>query len=498
MKKLFFYAVAAAGLLTACSSNDDVVATGTGGENPDSPQAIKIGVSSVAAQVGTRGTGTVGGVYNGEEVITPNNWAGQKVNVYMFEKNSLTLATDGTNPLYKNAVLTTPTTGSTGEADYHNPNDDSETLYKYYPPTGTFDFWGYRLDGAEQTNKVVESENAYTIDFTIEGSQDVMRAKATNNEVKDANGTVVETVSDDIVYSAKAARKGLHPDLEFEHLLTRFTFNIIGGTPDACPITKNDGSIDGTSAVKIESIELTSKTNGTLTIAHTGDVENYITWKHNENETATDGSTTGVNLSKGKDEDGNTIAEFYPYLKLQQRSLKEVEKEEAWNETDEKPNEGYTYTSKTDDEGTTVIKYYKLDEFDENAPLEDFSGAIPDVCEYGKTSSNPKSIGEALLVSPNESLHKLRIRVSQKVLKHAVEDPATATEDDYEIKKNTMELDLLAENVMLNETTNADLKVFAPATSYNVNITVFSFERVKVNTTLKPWQDGGFISISGE
>lgn len=82
MKKMFFFALAAAGMLTACS-NDDTL--GGNGEQNVSEQQIRLGVAS--SKVQTRGTGTVGGMTDAENV-----WAGQTLWVYMLQKGSMDLA----------------------------------------------------------------------------------------------------------------------------------------------------------------------------------------------------------------------------------------------------------------------------------------------------------------------------------------------------------------------------------------------------------------------
>lgn len=60
MKKMFFFALAAAGMLTACSNEDTL---GGNGEQNVSEQQIRLGVAS--SKVQTRGTGTVGGMISG-------------------------------------------------------------------------------------------------------------------------------------------------------------------------------------------------------------------------------------------------------------------------------------------------------------------------------------------------------------------------------------------------------------------------------------------------
>lgn len=462
MKKLFFYAAAAVGMLSACSSNDDF--TAANGEN-DGREAIKIGVSSIAAQVGTRGTGTVGGVYDGETEVTPNKWAGQKINVYMFEKGTLDLAIGNGNELYNNAEMTTPVGEVTGEADLAGKD------FKYYPPVGAFDFWGYRLDGANGTNEpaadATENPTNMNVDFTIDGTQDVMRAKAEYTEPETGYpGTVTEAD----IYSAKAARQDIQPELVFSHLLTRFTFQIKGGNKSSCPeeVTtpgENEGdpevtTIDPTTAVTIKSVELTSRTNGNLIVAHTGDAPEagYITWKEDEATTGdnTDNPTDGVNTADGK---------FLPYLMLKQRATKEI---------DDPDNKG---------EKITVN--------DENADLVAMTDQIPNVWKDDKCEA--KTIGEALLVSPELDEYTVRVVVEQKVLKHAITEGAEATDDDYEVKTNTIELPIKPADVVKGDVTG--IEKFLAGTSYNVIITVYGFERIVINTTLTPWQDGGNVEI---
>lgn len=96
MKKMFFFALAAAGMLTACSNEDTL---GGNGEQNVSEQQIRLGVAS--SKVQTRGTGTVGGMTD-----TENVWAGQTLWVYMLQKGSMELA------LYKS-----PAVGATAAAE---------------------------------------------------------------------------------------------------------------------------------------------------------------------------------------------------------------------------------------------------------------------------------------------------------------------------------------------------------------------------------------------
>ena len=265
MKKLFLMgAVASLGLLASCSSDDDL---STGGNGKDGLQQIKIGMG-VQANVATRGTGTVGAV--GAE---NNTWAKQTVNVYMLNKGTLDVAMFGTDPIYENTVLTTPTDNASGIAS--ELDEHGVAQYKYYPTTKTaFDFWGYRLDDADVTaagdqdgsataaaiksGKFVPytSEDSLLIGFQIDGTQDIMAGKAvpTEEEMNKCGG-------EENIYSAFAARRDVQPNIKFEHLLSRLNFQVLAGA---------ESTTDANTGVKVTGITVKSKATGKLVIAYKG------------------------------------------------------------------------------------------------------------------------------------------------------------------------------------------------------------------------------------
>ena len=257
-------AVASLGLLASCSSDDDL---STGGNGKDGLQQIKIGMG-VQANVATRGTGTVGAV--GEK---DNTWAKQTVNVYMLNKGTLDVAMFGTDPIYENTVLTTPTDNASGIAS--ELDEHGVAQYKYYPTTKTaFDFWGYRLDDAVNTaagdqdgsataaaiksGKFVPytSEDSLLIGFQIDGTQDIMAGKAvpTEEEMNKCGG-------EENIYSAFAARRDVQPNIKFEHLLSRLNFQVLAGA---------ESTTDANTGVKVTGITVKSKATGKLVIAYKG------------------------------------------------------------------------------------------------------------------------------------------------------------------------------------------------------------------------------------
>lgn len=271
MKKMFLFALAAAGMLTACS-NDDTL--GGNGEQNVSEQQIRLGVAS--SKVLTRGTGTVGGMTDAENV-----WAGQTLWVYMLQKGSMDLAyykapavggvATPDVEVFNNKKFTAPDAANNTKSGLATTADGT---IAYYPVSGNYDFWGYRVDDAagatpvvktvDDTGAAVEANVATkrVVDITIDGSQDIMAGKAvpSTDEV-----TKLGNYADNF-YSAYAARKGVQPNITFNHLLTRFTFEVRAGSKATAGLPAGGN----TDAVKVTGVSVDSKTTGTLTVAYTG------------------------------------------------------------------------------------------------------------------------------------------------------------------------------------------------------------------------------------
>lgn len=417
-------AVASLGLLASCSSDDDL---STGGNGKDGLQQIKIGMG-VQANVATRGTGTVGAVGEKE-----NTWAKQTVNVYMLNKGTLDLAMFGDDPIYENTVLTTPADNASGIATEF-VNDVPQ--YKYYPTTKTaFDFWGYRLDDANDTtatnqegsataaaienNKFVPYTNgdSLLIGFKIDGTQDIMAGKAvpTEEDIRKCDGEAN-------IYSAFAARRDVQPKIKFEHLLSRLNFQVLDG--------KKTETTDPDKAVKVTGITVKSKATGKLVIAYQG------------------AETTFENVSDqlivDKDADSEKDAALLKELKVKQRA-----------------------------EGAPLTQN-----------LEDLTPVTP---KWNNGMAMATQVGEALLAIPADK-YEITINLKQKV--QVKGDKGTPQEGDFEEKEYTYEADL-------KNTVNPE-KGFEPGYSYNVTITVYGLSEIQITTTLIPWKDGGNIEMNPE
>lgn len=274
MKKMFFFALAAAGMLTACSNEDTL------GGNDDqnvSEQQIRLGVAS--SKVQTRGTGTVGGMTEDE-----NKWAGQTLWVYMLQKGSMELgyyktpadaagAAVGT-AVFDNKEFKAP---NTAESTVSGLATTADGTIAYYPVSGNYDFWGYRVDDAvagtpdvklvDDTDNEVAADQATkrVVDIVINGSQDIMAGKATPS----ADEVTKLGNYGDNFYSAYAARKGVQPNITFNHLLTRFTFEVRAGSK----ATAGAGASGNTEAVRVQGVSVESLTDGKLTVAYKGETK---------------------------------------------------------------------------------------------------------------------------------------------------------------------------------------------------------------------------------
>lgn len=283
MKKYFiFAAVAAAGLLTSCSSSDDVAANE--GQLPQYAEGeqvpIILGATARADVDVTKGTGTVGDLAAN---TASNVWGGQHVWVYMMEKGSLNLAKENANDtkgIYENTEMRTPNpsvdiTGAARELVAVD-NNGMYQQYRYYPMTGNFDFWAYHIDDAGTDNgkpAPVVGDDDVTVPFEIDGTQDLMVAHAWPTPAE------ATALGNNDFYSAKAARANLQPNLTFQHLLTRLQFVVKGGNQKTCGWvdTNNDGDLDAVptagyyTGIFVKSIEVISRNTGEIVAAYKRD-----------------------------------------------------------------------------------------------------------------------------------------------------------------------------------------------------------------------------------
>lgn len=257
-KQLFIIQViATAALACSCSSDDNFTAEGMGNDIQTvvdtAPMPILLGVSPNSIEV-TRGTGTVGDI----EGEATNVWKGEKINVLMLNQGKMTPTQFEGVDICDDDTFALPVGNASGVA---TPVDGK---FRYFPATGCSDFWAYRLDDATNV-ELTQTSSAWKATFQIDGSQDIMVAKAVPSTA-DLNKLGKNKKS--WYYSAYSAHHNVNPNFTFRHLLTRLTFTVT-------PVT------DIAVGIQVDSIKVLTYTKGVLTVAATDDVageKQVIAW----------------------------------------------------------------------------------------------------------------------------------------------------------------------------------------------------------------------------
>lgn len=219
MKKSYFGVLTLSALMMTSCSQDSVYV----GEDPDAGGQVidNVEMSTMPIQFSspmpkTKGTGTV------DNVDGTVDWGERTVRVYAVEKGTMPtdLTVRATAPLLSGVDIR-PADAVDGVITVK----DTETYY--YPRKGAFDFYGFYSDDAvagplKDAVTYDAGKQSYYAPFTIDGTQDLMMAKAApNQEVTDYN--------QDLLFSAQSARDGYRPKLTLEHQLARLSFYVIWG-----------------------------------------------------------------------------------------------------------------------------------------------------------------------------------------------------------------------------------------------------------------------------
>lgn len=245
MKKLFFYAAAALAMLASCQKTE-INESPSNQIDDTKAVAMQLNVNSPSFEV----TKTKAAV---------DEWNNTTVYIYGLQRGVKGVVATGEDKYDFDDILidayeATVVDESTPLEIYQNPDEDdpSKKAPYFYAEGETYDFFGYHL-GDLTAGTVTAANDEISFSVTITGQQDLMVAAADKaNDIKDDQSTDGVTESD--VYSAWAARRGVHPTLVFKHALTRFNFIVRG---------MND---------KAENLQITGismpnlKTTGTLTV----------------------------------------------------------------------------------------------------------------------------------------------------------------------------------------------------------------------------------------
>lgn len=258
MKKEWLLAMCATAMMASCAKDKTIALdNGAGG----TPEEIILGAGQyLSAEVeqgqpmkaASRRIGSVG------DLGAANNWNGETVYVYGIVGDTL-FAINGeaaTAPAGTPGATVTSTLAWTA-ADKHF----------YYDGNNVYDFYGCHVDGAATEAMTIPTDPDYdlatagfSVPVTIDGTQDLMVAMPNKESDRTAGGVDPEVTTTDNLYSAWSSRRGVKPNLVFQHVLTRLTFKAKCG----------DASTP-TPPVKITSIQVTGAiSDGTLTIIPVG------------------------------------------------------------------------------------------------------------------------------------------------------------------------------------------------------------------------------------
>ena len=257
MNKTWIFAAMALALGTSCSKDKGIDI------DDSSKQEIVLGVGqSVSVQPSSRGNGAVGGLKD------DNNWNGEQIYVYCIsngeygaEKVTKTVKIDG-------ELATAPNGTKDSETGVNKTTLTwNQTTPYYYNGKDVYDFYGVHIDDAvvePADMKIDQADPAdgFSVDITIDGSQDIMVAQPVKTDDITAAANAEVTAADvDRVYSAWSARRNVVPNLVFKHLLTRFNFQAQLGSTETEPAEDDQDIIEIT---KIEILNVYD--NGTLNI----------------------------------------------------------------------------------------------------------------------------------------------------------------------------------------------------------------------------------------
>ncbi|MDY2642436.1 MAG: hypothetical protein SOW01_08700 [Mediterranea sp.] len=477
MKKQFFYAALAIGMMSSCTSSDLPGNQAPEEQLPEEERvAIELGISSPNAKIeaSTKGIGSVGSTETSE-----NKWKGETLGVWMYK---VTRGADGAitdedpvtdlDGLKFQAPVTDDAQNNPGKIRIISDDSGSPTKYKYvyYPSTGAYSFYGFHLDGADnvlgETPADVNKDNKTIKGLIIDGTQDIMTAGTMEVSQEKYAGTAQalpgETQNEDWwtkaknqSFSAWSARRGIQPTLVFEHQLARLRFFVKAGDASAAA-KKWDGAwtdrelanVDGigavTKAVQITgiSIEKMAKTLD-MQLSSTGN-----TLKEQEN------SEKGTFVLMQKPSSPGTDRNLEP---LQSVSP------EYWADADGKNADDYKPTTQV---GESIL-------------------FLPVSSDDAQNPGTDKEL-------------KIAITVKQAVVDTYTETTIGHPVDEtWIVKENTLTTTLKSSTIVPVGSESASPEaLFKPGNSYDIIITVYSYSKIEISAQLTKWENGGSINTA--
>ena len=469
MKKQFFYAALAIGMMSSCTSSDLPGNQAPEEQLPEEERvAIELGISSPNAKIeaSTKGIGSVGGTGIGDDT---NQWNGETLGVWMYKVTTDDGGITTETPAPENESVSTyifdgltfkaPT--GTDEGKIEMIKDATPTYQvKYYPSKGAYSFYGFHLGGASGT----ENMNAKTISaITIDGTNDIMAAgtlEVNSGNYPSAHAPGVntpptegwETIAKQS-FSAWSARRGIQPTLAFEHKLARLRFFVKAGDESAST-HKWDGSSEW---IPRDLVPVSDGASGTVDVTQAVQITSI---KVNELAEKVD-----MTLEKGPD--GKIVA----------------------------------LTANAGAERTTPFTLMRRAAVGQDlVPLEPVAAKCWNDPTSGATTGTGfeamSQVGESIMFLPEEgttdSQLDIEIGVSQAVLDTYEKDPSgDPTNKKYIVKNDILRTVLNAANI-----SGSSAGEFVAGNNYDIIITVYSYSKIEITAQLTAWGNGGSINVA--
>lgn len=548
MKKSYLaLGLVAAVAMSSCSNDEPLVNPNQ--QNPAKDLVpVELGLTSASADVnvGTRGTGTVGGMD-----VASNKW--QYEDIYVLMTSSSQKCLEKTVDQEGNEIdQTWGFTSAMGDGPFlkeqfngefwARPESESSSvrgtnlnyfidknewwngapISKYYPMYGESEFFAYYVDDACDLREASEHNDDHecvTSDMLYERDQDDNYQVAAHTYpiiTKENNQMSIQYMingTQDLMfghddnagegYSAKTARAGEIPSITMQHLLTRLTFNVIKGA-------------ESTNMVRLNGIRVKSKNQGKMFVAYApgSKPENILVW----NEEAEDATfslmqyktTVKVEGTNCVDAEGYeiTVEANFPITTEDPETGDETTSDnwvpcpllymETSNGMDFRfTHEGkfYALTSPNLKEGTVADAMEKV--VRETPPAASLANGKSTLVTFEPIAlstianvGDNLNVGEAMFIKPGVTELAMELDLTMTVRNEnevfdGVEDPYTSTQ--------------LEEHLVLPLTIKTPANMtFEAGKSYQINVTVYGLEKVKIYVVPEAWQDGGDINIGGD
>ncbi len=420
------------------------------------PVEMTLGVKSpvIQTKVATRAAGSVGSVATGSD-DPQSRWSGQDLYILAYQAGETDSPKD---PNYTEPYIDNLPYKATSDQDAKDNKvsimlkekqsdgvTDTEKPYFYFNKN-KYEFYGYYIDDAAASydsdtetfgaatvatvGEPVATKELVKIPFQINGGQDLMIGRT------DKAADVVPNVAPSMLYSAYSSRRGAAPNLQFDHVLSRFTFNVIPGAKSA-------------GYLQITNIKVKSYNKGFLNVA--GTYTEDLTALTTEPMVAMD-----LKHKVTTDEAGKV-----PYAANQAGELV------ALGGTNNGINFKFNPNNVTLSTGQSFTQWWESN-YNQTAGGSHDNKSIP--------------VGESLMVIPGETMYEV-------ILDFEYNETAKAAGIDGEVPSSTAYI--MIKDVKLTGGASTTDDCFMPGKSYDITIVVYGPEGIAVTATLKDWVDGG-------